>query len=49
MAEHLSKRAARAVNIARKDLTKAEREQFYKALDSITANLRRMCEDGIPE
>ena len=49
VAEHLSKRAARAVNIAGKDLTKAERELFYKALDSITANLRRMCEDGIPE
>lgn len=31
-----------------KDLTGAEREQFYKALDSITANLRKMCEDGIP-
>ena len=49
VAEHLSKRAARAVAIAGKDLTRAEREQFYRALDSITANLRKMCEDGIPE
>lgn len=49
VAEHLSKRAARAVDMAGKDLTEAEREQFYKALDSITENLRRLCEDGIPE
>ena len=49
VAEHLSQKAAHAVNMAGKDLTKEEREMFYKALDSITANLRQMCEKGIPE
>ena len=48
-AEHVSQRASRAVEVAGKDLTDAERETFYKALDSITANLRELSKEGIPE
>lgn len=48
-AEQVSQRASRAVEVAGKDLTDAERESFYKSLDSITANLRELCKEGIPE
>ena len=48
-AEHVCQRASRAVEVAGKDLTDAEREVFYKSLDSITANLRALCKEGIPE
>ena len=48
-AEHVSQRASRAVEVAGKDLTDAEREVFYQSLDSITANLRELCREGIPE
>ena len=48
-AEQVSQRASRAVEMAGKDLTDAERESFYKSLDSITANLRELCKEGIPE
>ena len=48
-AEQVSRRASRAVEMAGKDLTDAERESFYKSLDSITANLRELCKEGIPE
>ena len=48
-AEQVSQRASRAVEVAGKDLTDAERESFYKSLDSITANLRELCREGIPE
>lgn len=48
-AEHVSQRANRAVEVAGKDLSEEERERFYAALDSITANLRALCKDGIPE
>ena len=48
-AKQVSKRASRAVKEAGKDLTEQEREIFYKALDSITANLRELCKCGIPE
>ena len=39
----------RAVEEAGRDLTPAEREAFYKALESITGNLRRLTCEGIPE
>ena len=42
-------RASRAVEEAGRDLTPAELETFYKALESITGNLRRLTCDGIPE
>ena len=48
-AEHVSQRASRAVEMAGKDLTDEARTTFYKALDSITANLRDLCQEGIPE
>ena len=48
-AEQVSQRASRAVEVAGKDLTDAERDSFYKSLDSITANLRELCREGIPE
>lgn len=49
VAKHIEKRVERAVEAAGKDLTEAEREIFYKALDSITGNLQRLTDDGIPE
>ena len=48
-AEHVCRRASRAVEAAGRDLTKEEREFFYRSLDSITANLRELCKEGIPE
>lgn len=42
-------RVCRAVEVAGKDLTPDEREVFYKALDSITENLRTLTSEGIPE
>ncbi len=48
-AEHISQRASRAVEVAGRDLTDEAREVFYKSLDSITANLRDLCKEGIPE
>lgn len=48
-AEHVSQRASRAVEMAGKDLTDEARAMFYKSLDSITANLRELCQEGIPE
>ena len=42
-------RVCRAVEEAGRDLTPAEREAFYKALESITGNLRRLTSEGIPE
>ena len=48
-AEHVIKRASRAVELAGKDLTDEEREIFYKSLDSITLNLKKLYKEGIPE
>ncbi len=48
-AKHVSKMASRAVEAAGKDLTDEAREIFNKSLDSITANLRMLCKEGIPE
>lgn len=48
-AEHVSQRASRAVEMAGKDLTDEARAMFYSSLDSITANLRDLCQQGIPE
>lgn len=48
-AEHVRRRARRAVEFAGKDLTDAERETFYKALDSVVSNLRVLTRNGIPE
>ena len=48
-AEQVCARASKAVEVAGKDLDDETRETFYKALDSITANLTQMSKDGIPE
>lgn len=48
-AEHVSQRASRAVEMAGKDLTDEARAMFYSSLDSITTNLRNLCQEGIPE
>lgn len=48
-AEHVRRRASRAVEIAGKDLTDPQREAFYKALDSVVGNLRELTRNGIPE
>ena len=48
-AEQVCRRASRAVELAGKDLGESERDIFYRALESITANLRELCKEGIPE
>ena len=48
-AEHVSQRASRAVEMAGKDLTDEARAMYYSSLDSITTNLRNLCQEGIPE
>ena len=48
-AEQVCQRASRAVEVAGKDLTDKTREIFYQALESITANLRELSKEGIPE
>ena len=47
-AEHVSRRASIAVEIAGKDLTDEKREIFYEALESITLNLRELSKEGLP-
>ena len=42
-------RAGKAVELAGKDLDSDTRETFYKALESITANLTTLSKNGIPE
>lgn len=48
-ANEISERVRRAVETAGKDMTETERNIFYKSLSSITANLRVLCKEGIPE
>ena len=48
-AEHVKKRAALAVEIAGSDLTDGDRAVFYDALESITARLQKLNEEGLPE
>lgn len=48
-ARQVRERACRAVEAAGKDLTEEEREIFYRALESITDNLRRLTSEGIPQ
>lgn len=48
-ARQVAQRVCRAVEVAGKDLTREERAVFYKALDSITDNLRALTSQGIPE
>lgn len=48
-ADHVCDRASRAVEMAGRNLTDETRDVFYKALESITSNLRELSEEGIPE
>ena len=47
VAQDISQRAQRAVELAGKDLTEETRAIFYGALDSITENLRRISQEGL--
>lgn len=48
-AEHVRRRAAKAVEQAGGGLDNETREIFYKALDSITSRLTELSKKGIPE
>ncbi len=48
-AEHVCRRASLAVEAAGRDLSAQQREDFYRALEGITANLRRLSREGIPQ
>ena len=48
VAEQIGQRANLAVELAGKDLSPKERNDFYRALDSITANLREISKEGLP-
>ncbi len=47
VAQALRTRASRAVEIAGRDLSPAQRESFYDALESIAMNMREMSEPGM--
>lgn len=49
IAEHIRKRASKAVEIAGTDLTDEQREIFYIALEAITARMRALSQEGLPE
>ncbi len=48
-AEQVIRRASLAVELAGKDISDEERENFYYALTSITENLHTLSRDGLPE
>jgi len=47
-AQRVSKRVELAVDLAGKGLSEQERETFYKSLEIISSNLRKLCEEGLP-
>ena len=47
LAQDISQRAQRAVERAGSGLTEETRTIFYNALDSITENLRKICQEGL--
>ncbi len=49
IAEQVKNRVCLAVEIAGKDLTEETREIFYRALVTITDNLRQISRDGLPQ
>lgn len=49
IANCVKSKAAKAVEIAGRDLSEEARRNFYNALDSIVANLRELTKKGIPE
>lgn len=48
-AEHLTKRVNLAVELAGGELSDDDREVFYNAFEIISANLRQISKDGLPE
>jgi len=48
-AEQVCSRAGKAVELAGKDLGEENRAIFYAALDSVSRNLRKLSDEGIPE
>lgn len=49
IAKQVSDLAVRMVETASQDLTEEMRENLYQSLDSITKNLRKITQEGIPE
>ena len=47
-AEHVQRRAALAVELAGSGMTEADREVFYRCLESITTNLQTLSKEGLP-
>lgn len=47
-AEHVQRRAALAVELAGAGMTEADREVFYRCLESITTNLQTLSKEGLP-
>lgn len=47
-AEQVCRRASLAVELAGRDLTEEQRQVFYEALTSITANLKILSKEGLP-
>lgn len=47
-AEQVQKRAAAVVEFAGADMTDADREIFYRCLESITAKLQTLSKEGLP-
>ncbi len=47
-AEHVRERAALAVELAGAGLSDENRENFYTALEQITANLQNLSKEGLP-
>lgn len=47
--EHITERASRAVASVSRGISDEERVVFYKVLDTVTVNLRRLCKEGIPD
>lgn len=48
-AEFVRQRAGLAVELAGKDLSEEDRAVFYRSLELITANLRQLSREGLPE
>lgn len=47
-AEHVQRRAALAVELAGAGMTEADREVFYRCLESVTTNLQTLSKEGLP-
>lgn len=47
-AQHVRERVALAVDLAGKGLSDKDREIFYSSLEIISANLRKLSEEGLP-